>query len=343
MPDETRSNVYKLFRATRVSPDTSIDPSQQIRVLRRRPRLARVRRGHQDQVVAPHLQLPGPDDRPRHHAEHHRLLCRDHPRLAAGRPHLPVRLQPRRLHGALRRRRAEILRRADGRRLPGHGADPAAAARSQVGAAHRHRGGQAGLPARQLGQARSLSRRARGPRARASAPSTAAATRRHPTPRPTSSACGTRSGRSARDRSFLPCSPALYVAGLQPPRAGLLYARVRLALSAALGGIWVRRARWASIWGSACATGAWRASRATAWRSTTPVCITRCATPGTRWPSTRTAGSSTACPGTRTIARIARLPRRAFRPASSRSGSPAAIPISAAAIPTPSPACPTSP
>ena len=30
MPDETRSNVYKLFRATRVSPDTSIDPSEQV-------------------------------------------------------------------------------------------------------------------------------------------------------------------------------------------------------------------------------------------------------------------------------------------------------------------------
>ena len=29
MPDETRSNVYKLFRATRISPDTSVDPSQQ--------------------------------------------------------------------------------------------------------------------------------------------------------------------------------------------------------------------------------------------------------------------------------------------------------------------------
>jgi uncharacterized protein (DUF2235 family) len=30
MPDEARSNVYKLFRATRVGPDTSIDPKQQI-------------------------------------------------------------------------------------------------------------------------------------------------------------------------------------------------------------------------------------------------------------------------------------------------------------------------
>ena len=30
MPDETRSNVYKLFRATRVSSDTSIDPGQQV-------------------------------------------------------------------------------------------------------------------------------------------------------------------------------------------------------------------------------------------------------------------------------------------------------------------------
>ena len=30
MPDETRSNVYKLLRATRVCPDTSIDPKRQI-------------------------------------------------------------------------------------------------------------------------------------------------------------------------------------------------------------------------------------------------------------------------------------------------------------------------
>ena len=29
MPDERRSNVYKLFRATRVGPDTDIDPDQQ--------------------------------------------------------------------------------------------------------------------------------------------------------------------------------------------------------------------------------------------------------------------------------------------------------------------------
>ena len=30
MPDETRSNVYKLFRATRVSPDSGIDPKLQL-------------------------------------------------------------------------------------------------------------------------------------------------------------------------------------------------------------------------------------------------------------------------------------------------------------------------
>ena len=30
MPDETRSNVYKLFRATRCGPDSSIDPLQQL-------------------------------------------------------------------------------------------------------------------------------------------------------------------------------------------------------------------------------------------------------------------------------------------------------------------------
>ena len=30
MPDETRSNVYKLYRATRVCPDTKINPSEQL-------------------------------------------------------------------------------------------------------------------------------------------------------------------------------------------------------------------------------------------------------------------------------------------------------------------------
>ena len=30
MPDEARSNVYKLFRATRISPDTAINPKEQI-------------------------------------------------------------------------------------------------------------------------------------------------------------------------------------------------------------------------------------------------------------------------------------------------------------------------
>jgi uncharacterized protein (DUF2235 family) len=30
MPDEARSNVYKLFRATRVSPETCIDPQEQV-------------------------------------------------------------------------------------------------------------------------------------------------------------------------------------------------------------------------------------------------------------------------------------------------------------------------
>ena len=30
MPDETRSNVYKLYRATRCGPDNTIDPSRQL-------------------------------------------------------------------------------------------------------------------------------------------------------------------------------------------------------------------------------------------------------------------------------------------------------------------------
>jgi hypothetical protein len=30
LPDESRTNVYKLFRATRVDPDSEINPSEQI-------------------------------------------------------------------------------------------------------------------------------------------------------------------------------------------------------------------------------------------------------------------------------------------------------------------------
>lgn len=30
LPDETRSNVYKLYRAARVCPDTTIDPAKQV-------------------------------------------------------------------------------------------------------------------------------------------------------------------------------------------------------------------------------------------------------------------------------------------------------------------------
>ncbi len=30
MPDEARSNVYKLFRATRVGPESNVDPARQL-------------------------------------------------------------------------------------------------------------------------------------------------------------------------------------------------------------------------------------------------------------------------------------------------------------------------
>ncbi len=83
-----------------------------------------------------------------------------------------------------------------------------AAARSQVGAPHRHRGRQAGLPVRQLGQARSLSQGARGPRPPLPRQVLLAATPTSPTPRPISSACGTPSARWAPARSCSPCSPA---------------------------------------------------------------------------------------------------------------------------------------
>ena len=75
MPDETRSNVYKLFRATRVSPDTSIDPSQQFASRRRRsvraPRGVAIRINWWRRIYNFRVRR----SRPRHHAEHHRLLC----------------------------------------------------------------------------------------------------------------------------------------------------------------------------------------------------------------------------------------------------------------------------
>ena len=174
-------------------------------LLRRRARLPCPRRGHQDHAVSPHLQPSEQGDRPRHHPEHHRLLRRDHSRLAARRPHLPVRLQPRRLHRALRGRRPQVLRRADGGQ--GRRARAAAAARSQIRATHRHRSRQARLPARRLDQGRSpLASSARSARS-GSGTSTSPATPRSPTPRPISSACGIRSRRWAPARAGSCCWP----------------------------------------------------------------------------------------------------------------------------------------
>ena len=129
------------------------------------------------------------------------------------------------------------------------------------------------------------------------------------------------------------------MAGAGHHRCGVFHARGSAGrLTAAPGSLRAWRFPWGSIWGSACAIGASRASRAIAWRSTTPVYITRCGMPGTRWPSMKIEASfclralarETPCKG-----ETERLLRRVFRPASSRSGSPAVIPISAAAIPTP--------
>lgn len=38
MFDERRSNIYKLFRATRCGPDSSVDPAEQLTFLRPRTR-----------------------------------------------------------------------------------------------------------------------------------------------------------------------------------------------------------------------------------------------------------------------------------------------------------------
>lgn len=78
--DEARANVYKLYRACRVGPDTKVEPSEQVALydaglgcVRRRPL--------QDRLDAVALQPRLHGDGPWDHPEHSRLLCRDHSRV----------------------------------------------------------------------------------------------------------------------------------------------------------------------------------------------------------------------------------------------------------------------
>ena len=219
----------------------------------------------------------------------------------------------------------------------------AAAARHQVGAAHRGRGGEARLPARQLGQGRSASRGAGGARAALPRGVFVRAMGARPTQRPTSSACGTRCARWARARmrsgvlALLGEMLAAGVAGVATHVLGWPF----WPLFAALGlGVPAGALRC----GCACATRGWRASRATAWRSTILALhyAVRYARQAMAIDENRKKFESVpwdAHDHARSSAR--RRPRRCRR-VSSRCGLPAATRTSAAAIPRRSRGCRTS-
>jgi hypothetical protein len=69
--DEVRTNVYKLYRACRVGPDTLIDPFRAGRFLRPGPRLSRGRRSLPGQLAAHLLQPREHGHWPRYHREYH--------------------------------------------------------------------------------------------------------------------------------------------------------------------------------------------------------------------------------------------------------------------------------
>src|SRR5437868_5350062 len=99
LPDESRTNVYKLFRATRPGPDTIVDPARQIAFYI--PGIGTPAIRHNSQVGSS-FRDRSPDVRARSHAQGHQLLRSCYQRLAAGGPHLSVRLQPGSLHRAMR-------------------------------------------------------------------------------------------------------------------------------------------------------------------------------------------------------------------------------------------------
>jgi uncharacterized protein (DUF2235 family) len=76
--DEDRANVYKLYRATRVGPDSCIDPHEQAAFYD--PGLgSRGQGGFPNRTLGTlDIQKGQPGHRPRHHSKHHRLLCGNH-------------------------------------------------------------------------------------------------------------------------------------------------------------------------------------------------------------------------------------------------------------------------
>lgn len=107
--DEDRTNVYKLYRATRCGPDSVIDPTKQVAFYD--PGLGSSADGGRGLIwdklwgklgqffLQPRQSGHGLGD----HRKHHRLLRGVDQALPAGRPHLSVRIQSRGVHRALPR------------------------------------------------------------------------------------------------------------------------------------------------------------------------------------------------------------------------------------------------
>jgi hypothetical protein len=113
-PDENRSNIYKLYRATRCGPDTDIDPREQLAFydagLGSQPpggalfvtRAYRWLHNVASQATGLGITTNIIDC-------YAAIIRMWEPRG----PHLPVRFQPRRVHGQVPGRRARPVRRAD--------------------------------------------------------------------------------------------------------------------------------------------------------------------------------------------------------------------------------------
>ena len=114
LPDESRTNVYKLYRATRVDPTTCIGPAEQIAFYlsqasahQKLPAHRLIRKGTRRRRIS---------GRHRPDRQDHRLLRRDHQRVAPWRSHLLVRFQPWCVHRKVSGARARTTRHPDLRR-----------------------------------------------------------------------------------------------------------------------------------------------------------------------------------------------------------------------------------
>ena len=257
MPDETRSNVYKLFRATRVSPDTSHRSQAADCILRRRPRIAGRARasrssGGAASTTCSARRQASASRRTSSTAMRRSSACgsRATASICSASAAAPTRCGASAGCSSIAACRRRSSARNGARSLP-------LQRDLKIGAAHRHRSGQARLPVRQLDQGRSLSRtsarRARHGSARSISAVTAKISNTAPYFIGVWDTVGDAGRGNARACACWPASTKACALGA----AGLLHAGVRMALSGRLPGAWRWAARRHSIWWPACVTGDW--------------------------------------------------------------------------------------